>query len=150
MNTTGRRLGSLGWPLWGGVLLLSIAGCGSGPDGAAAEVDLSETARRLMDPANVVGALVFGKDGEIAVVDGGGKLVRPCVLPGGAEAAAGAAAADGSKAVEAECGKLAGTTVMNVQSAAFVRHTGSTCLTVGPIVHGGRAYYFQLPAGCKS
>ncbi|HRP98375.1 MAG TPA: hypothetical protein PL143_19235 [Rhodocyclaceae bacterium] len=87
-------------------------------------------------PSAAIGALVLDAEGDLFVVDGEGRTVQGCVPPGTMDPAA------------PECAALTGTTVMAIKSVALIRHTGSTCTTVGPIIHAGRAYYFQLPAGC--
>ena len=88
-------------------------------------------------PPAALGALVFGADGGIAVVDREGRPVPGCVMPG----------TTGGKDLR-PCGALSGTTVQSLKSVGFIRHTGSTCTTIGPLVHAGLAYYFQLPSGC--
>lgn len=87
-------------------------------------------------PGAAIRALVFGAEGDVFVVDGEGRNVQGCVMPGTMDKSAQA------------CGALTGTTVMSLKSVGFIRHTGSTCTTVGPIVHAGRVYYYQLPPGC--
>ena len=123
----------------------TLAGCQGMPmhhDRPQGDADLSEVAKRFVDPTYAMGALVVGKNGEIIAVDASGKPVPPCSLPSGA-------AGDTKQAAAPECPKVRNTTITDVQAPAIVRHTGSTCTLVGPIIHAGRAYYFQLPPGCK-
>ncbi|MBL8447717.1 MAG: hypothetical protein JNJ44_09940 [Zoogloeaceae bacterium] len=123
----------------------ALAGCHTMPmhhDRPQGDADLSEVAKRFVDPNYAMGALVVGQNGEIIAVDASGKPVPPCSLPSGA-------AGDTKQAPAPECSKVRNTTITDVQAPAIVRHTGSTCTLVGPIIHAGRAYYFQLPPGCK-
>lgn len=129
MRSVARALGA-------GALLGTLAGCqmmGMKPPYGEGGGDGGQSPKL---PASAIGALVFGPEGEIYVVDGAGRNVPGCVMPGTMDKSA------------PECRALAGTTVLAIKSVAAVRHTGSTCTTVGPIIHAGRAYYFQLPAGC--
>ncbi|NMF91499.1 hypothetical protein [Aromatoleum petrolei] len=132
--TRNGSIGAIARVVGAGALLATLAGCQMmgmrppyGEDGGAPSPKL---------PASAIGALIFGAEGEIYVVDGAGRNVPGCVLPGTMDKSA------------PECRALAGTTVLAIKSVAAVRHTGSTCTTVGPIISAGRAYYFQLPAGC--
>ncbi len=88
-------------------------------------------------PSTAVGALVFDADGGITVVDREGRPVPGCVMPG---------TEGGTDAPR--CAALSGTTVQSLKSVGFIRHTGSTCTTIGPLVNAGLAFYFQLPPGC--
>lgn len=150
------------------VMACLVAGCQpkTEPKPPPAAADLGEIARRLIDPNYAVGALVLGKNGEIVAVDATGTVVPPCALPGerpadppnpvGAPAKpeGDVAKPEGDLARVAagedpECAKVRNTTIINLQSTGIVRHTGSTCTTVGPIIHAGKARYFQVPVGCK-
>jgi len=118
-----------------------------------AAVDLGAVAKRLLAPDYAVGALLIGKNGEIVAVDITGQTRPPCSLPEipVTDAAAQAPSAEGKRAAtadEPECAKVRNTTIANLQSPSIVRHTGSNCFLVGPIIHAGRAYYYQLPPGC--
>lgn len=146
MEKTQRMRRLVLWPVLGALTALTLAACMSKEAKEVPAVDLSELARRFVDPDHAVGALVLGKDGEIIAVDATGKPVAPCALA--PEEGATASAPVAREAEEPECAKIRGTTLTNIQSTAIVRHTGSTCTTVGPIISGGRAYYFQLPQGC--
>lgn len=120
------------------------------PKPPAAAADLSEISRRLIDPTYAVGALVLGKNGEIVAVDATGKVAPPCALPG--EQPTDPLKPTGEPATVATedpaCAKIQNTMIINLQSIGIVRHTGSTCTTVGPIIYAGKARYFQLPVGC--
>lgn len=110
------------------------------PQSASADVELTEVAKRMMTKDNVVGALLLGKNGEIIPVDANGRVVPGCALP--------KARTDGDKAVTAnECAKTRGTTITDLQPVSIVRHTGSTCITVGT-VFGGKYWTYQIPKGC--
>ncbi len=126
--------GAIARTLGAGALLGALAGCQL--LGAGKPYGEDETGQAPALPPAAIGALVFGAEGEVYVVDGEGRRVPGCVMPGTMGKAA------------PECGALADTRLLGIRSVAFVRHTGSTCTTVGPIVHAGLAYYFQLPAGC--
>lgn len=132
IRTTSTALGALAI----GALVLVLAGCG-GKDDHAASTDKASAASAF-DPTKVVGAVVFGVDGEIRIVDANGQPVPPCALPG-----AGKDTGDAP-----ECPNVRGTTILNAQSLSVVRHTGSHCILVGSVV-GGRYVTVQLPPGCK-
>ena len=87
-------------------------------------------------PDSSLGALTVNADGEVVFVDAKGKRVPGCLLPGEGKARAN------------DCVGLKDTTVLEIQSLSVVKHRGSTCTTIGPIFHGGRAYYYQFPPGC--
>lgn len=143
------------------VMACLVAGCQpkTEPKPPPATADLGEIARRLIDPNYAVGALVLGKNGEIVAVDATGKVVPPCALPGeqpaeqpnptGVPTKPEGDLARVAAGEDPECAKVRNTTIINLQSTGIVRHTGSTCTTVGPIIHAGKARYFQLPVGCN-
>ncbi|MCB1917448.1 MAG: hypothetical protein KDG52_17260 [Rhodocyclaceae bacterium] len=110
--------------------LTMLAGCfgkeGYGPDGYRTKMDMS---------GDVIGAIVIDKNGEIAVVGADKQELPRCSLPG----------EDGKYRT---CGKLENTRVSGISSYSMVRHTGSTCYTIGPFGHGGNIYYYQIPFGC--
>ena len=87
-------------------------------------------------PDASLGALSINEDGEIVVVDAKGQAIPKCVLR----------ATEAKKA--SECRGLKDTDILEIRSMSIVTHTGSNCTTIGPIIHGGRAYYYQLPPGC--
>ena len=98
---------------------------------------------------DAVGGILFLANGDLVVVDAAGNKVAPCQLPDpdrNPDDAAG----------RAECQKVRDTTIIDLQSIAVVRHTGSQCLTVGPsqtvsaggVVTGSPVY--QLPPGCAN
>lgn len=122
----------LGSALCAAALLGSLAGCQM----LDAAKPYGEPAPSATLPAAAMGAIVVGAEGEIFVVDGEGRSVPGCVPPGTIDPAA------------PVCAALTGTTVMTIKSVAVIGHTGSTCTTLGPIIHAGRAFYFQLPPGC--
>lgn len=132
MKTSGRTaLRSLAWAT-GVVTVVAIA---SGEQIDRPRYAAAETSQTM--PSTAVGALVFDAEGGITVVDREGRPVPGCVMPG---------AASGTNAPP--CAALAGTTVQSLKSVGFIRHTGSACTTIGPLVNAGLAFYFQLPPGC--
>jgi len=130
---------------WSGVVLVSLAGCS--PPSAPAKDPAVEVQPGLVDPSRAIGAVVFGTNGEVLVVDAEGKPVQPCALPvSGKE--------PGAAGDMPECHKVRDTTITMLQSIALVGHTGSSCLTLAPsqTVSGGGfvqgATAFQIPPGC--
>ncbi|MDT3671467.1 MAG: hypothetical protein ROZ37_14195 [Aromatoleum sp.] len=132
MKTTGRTaLRSLVW-VTAAVAVVAIAA-----EGRTDRPRYSGAATAQTMPSTAVGALVFDADGGITVVDREGRPVPGCVIPG-----------TGGGTDAPPCAALSGTTVQSLKSVGFIRHTGSTCTTIGPLVNAGLAFYFQLPPGC--
>lgn len=139
MKKTGRMaLRSLVWAT-GAAAVVAIAADGQveRPRYPGAATSQSGGATSLSMPQGAIGALVFDANGGVTVVDGEGRPVPGCVMPG---------TAGGTDAPP--CAALSGTTVQSLKSVGFIRHTGSMCTTIGPLVNAGLAFYFQLPPGC--
>lgn len=114
------------------VLLGPLMGCSEKPKPAVAtEADHNQLAKRFIEPNQSLGALVIGKNGEILPVDAEGKPVKPCRMPD--------AAGDTQDKLDLpDCIKTRDTTIHDIRSLAIVTHSGSTCVTYGGGIIGGR------------
>jgi hypothetical protein len=132
--------------LWGGIVAASLSGCKPAekvepPNPNPSPGGVTGT---LFDLGDAVGAIVFGRNGEITVVDGKGQAVQPCTLPG---------RESGSQQTELRlCQKVSNTAITDLKSIGVVRHTGSDCILLNPqIIAGGEAFsagdLYQL-GGC--
>jgi hypothetical protein len=138
MKTTGKFAKGAAWLICGGVVLTSLTGCK--PDEKHKPPGGGVTGT-LFDLGDAIGAVVFGKDGRIIVVDAKGQPVPPCALPG-REPAPGQAGV---------CQKVTNTAIIDLKSIGAARHTGSECILL-EVPSGGQAVdaggLFQLPPGC--
>mgnify|MGYP001283875998 CR=1 FL=1 len=118
--------------LVGVVLLGPLTGCSDKPKPAVAtEAEHNQLAKRFIEPNQVLGALLIGKNGEILPVDADGKPVKPCRLPGAAD--------DSQDKLDLpDCNKTRDTTIRDIRSLALVTHSGSTCITYGGGIFGGK------------
>lgn len=121
-----------------GVTLLALAGCGS-KENHDAPGGGKGTAQSVLDPTTTAGAVVFGVNGEIRVVDGNGRPIAPCSLPGAGKDTDGAP----------ECPKVRGTTILSAEAISVVRHTGSHCMLLG-MISAGKYITFPVPPGCTN
>ncbi len=124
----------------GAVFIAGLTGCEhpKPPPPVSSEPDLKDVAKRFVDPSYAVGALVIGKNGEVLPVAADGKRIQPCLLPTVRDNPDAKAPEIAAKGEIQECPKARDTTILDVQSVAVVRHTGSTCVTVGGGVFMGR------------
>ncbi|HMV17946.1 MAG TPA: hypothetical protein PLN96_05425 [Zoogloea sp.] len=127
---------------FGVTVLAGLTGCEHpkppAPAASIPEPDLKDVAKRFVDPSYAVGALVIGKNGEVLPVSAEGKRIQPCLLPKAPETPTAKAPEIATQGEIQECPKARDTTILDVQSVAVVRHTGSTCVTVGGGVFMGR------------
>ena len=131
--------------LWGGICAASLAGCEPAERAEPPQTNPSPggVTGTLFDLGDAVGAVVFGRNGEITVVDGKGQPVQSCTLPGGEPAA--------QQTDQRLCQKVSNTAITDLKSIAVVRHTGSSCWLLQTVAAGQAisAYgLFQLPPGC--
>lgn len=114
--------------------------------GAHAQVPATadpELARKLIESHDGIGALVFGKNGEVYPIDANGTVVQPCKL-------APAPAKGASKAAPAgtlpECSKARPEKPHHPPGP--VPRDSTPCTSVITIISNGKPVKFYLPLGC--
>ena len=145
MKTMGNNANVITCLLWAGIVAASFAGCKPAENVEPPRTNPAPggVTGTLFDLGDAVGAVVFGRNGEITVVDGKGQPVQPCTLPG-----EGAATQQTDVSL---CQKVSNTAITDLKSIAVVRHTGSSCWLLQTVAAGQAlsAYgLFQLPPGC--
>jgi hypothetical protein len=146
METTSAYAHVIASVLFGGIVAASLVGCKPAEKIEPPKTNPSPgsvTGTLSFDLRDAVGAVVFGRNGEVTVVDGKGQPVPPCTLPG-EEAAP-------QPTEQRLCQKVSNTAILELNSIAAVRHTGSNCLLLQTVAAGhavSAGGLFQLPPGC--
>ncbi len=118
-----------------GVLSLGlISGCSelSKPPVAAEAEKNNNHASLLRQPDEMIVSLKIGKNGDIQPVDADGNPLQPCKLPDST------VPVQGGADPTPECSKSRNTSIREIRSMAIIIHSGSTCITYGGGIVGGK------------
>ncbi|MBS0347895.1 MAG: hypothetical protein JSR69_15705 [Proteobacteria bacterium] len=111
----------------------------------AAGSNLGQFTKGALAPADITGAVIFGKNGEVIPLDAKGKPAKACVM---SKTAADAAKAKKSALPECEIGNAKGGADAPKAEGPKAKDGGTPCQGYYIVWIGGVAMQIWYPAGC--